>query len=88
MYDVQQREEVEDEITNFLMAKQIAFDVTYSPFCKEITRKVIDQLWFIHHGYNKLRMNLLDMGFSKWQGLIEDLKQAWVLLRCSIIICG
>eukprot|EP00253_Pinus_taeda_P027883 PITA_27883 len=79
MYNVLNRDKVDDAIADFFMANGNSFIATRSPYYKEMVRKIIAAgTRYAPLGYNKMRTSLLDRGVTRMHGLMEDLKQSWV----------
>ena len=71
------------------MANGISFNATRSPYYKETVKKIIAALpSYSPPSYNKMRTSLLDKGVTRMQGLMGDLKQSWILSRCSLVMDG
>ena len=75
VYNVQCREETDETVVKCMLAKWIAFNITCSPFYKEMVRKIIAVgSGHIPHSDNKVRTILLDRRVSKMQQSMEHFK--------------
>ncbi|KAH9289309.1 hypothetical protein KI387_033426, partial [Taxus chinensis] len=89
MFNVQSREVVDSSIAKFFFANAIPFHVSRSPFFKQMFKDVIAAgSSYVPPGEHKLRTNLLDKEYSKVSVVMEEMRQTWIRVGCSIIMDG
>ncbi|KAH9329495.1 hypothetical protein KI387_001603 [Taxus chinensis] len=89
MFNVQSREVADSSIAKFFFANAIPFHVSRSPFFKQMFKDVIVVgSSYVPLGEHKLRTSLLDKEYSKVSVVMEETRQTWIWVGCSIIMDG
>ncbi|KAH9293455.1 hypothetical protein KI387_041340, partial [Taxus chinensis] len=89
MFNVQSREVADSSIAKFFFANAIPFHVSRSPFFKQMFKDVIVVgSSYVPPGEHKLRTSLLDKEYSKVSVVMEEMRQTWIRVGCSIIMDG
>jgi hypothetical protein len=89
MFHSQAREATESSIAKFFFAHAIPFHAARSSYFKQMVKDIATVgPSFIPLGNHKLRTTLLDKKHSKFNVLMEEMRQTWMRTGCSIVMDG
>lgn len=89
MFNVQARDCTKSSIVKFFFAHAIPFYMAHSSSFKQMIRGVASiGPSFVAPRDHKLRATLLDKEYSKFNVLMEDMRQTWMRIGCSIVMDG